>query len=101
MIQSRFIIPLKPQALEAEGKGGNAFVLDALADDADAAAACTAVEGVALCSPSPYVHEPPYSTNMPCTGSGIHTEAIDMLHENDALHINNQACFDGVFNGLK
>ena len=28
-------------------------------------------------------------------------EAIDLLQENDALHINDQACFDGIYSGIK
>ncbi len=40
----------------------------------------------------------------PCVHGSIwhaHSEVIDGLQDNDALFINEQACFDGVYNGIK
>ena len=46
MIHARFVIPLKPQALEAcDGRSGQAYVTDVLPEDADAQAVISMIEG--------------------------------------------------------
>ena len=46
MMQARFVIPLKPQTLEAsDGRSGQAYVTDVLPEDADAQAVISMIEG--------------------------------------------------------